>query len=76
MAGGGLKHGQVIGATDSRGGGPVSSVVRPQDLAATVFRHMGIDQKTHWINPQGRPIPGASQTFPSQSGISNTRGRP
>ncbi len=57
MAGGGLKHGQVIGATDSRGGGPVSSVVRPQDLAATVFRHMGIDQKTHWINPQGRPIP-------------------
>ena len=25
--------------------------------AATVFRHMGIDQKTHWLNPQGRPIP-------------------
>ena len=36
---------------------PISSVIRPQDLAATVYRHMGIDQKTHWINPQGRPIP-------------------
>jgi hypothetical protein len=57
MAGGGLKHGQVIGSTDSRGGSPAGSVVRPQDLAATVFRHLDIDQKTHWINPQGRPIP-------------------
>lgn len=57
MAGGGLKHGQVIGSTDSRGGGPAGSVVRPQDLAATVFRHLDIDQKTHWVNPQGRPIP-------------------
>jgi len=57
MAGGGLNHGQVIGATDSRGGSPSKSVVRPQDLAATTFKHLGIDLDSHWINPRGRPIP-------------------
>ena len=57
MAGGGLRHGQVIGSTDRRGGAIESSPVRPQDLAATVFRHLGIDLNSHWINNQGRPIP-------------------
>ena len=57
MAGGGLKHGQVIGSTDSRGGDVASAKVRPQDLAATTFRHLGIDLGSHWVNPQGRPIP-------------------
>jgi uncharacterized protein (DUF1501 family) len=57
VAGGGLRHGQVIGSTDSRGGAVASSVVRPQDLAATTFRHLGIDLSAHWLNAQGRPIP-------------------
>jgi hypothetical protein len=57
MAGGGLKHGQTIGSTDSRGGEVASAMVRPQDLAATTFRHLGIDLGSHWVNPQGRPIP-------------------
>ncbi|MAD79810.1 MAG: DUF1501 domain-containing protein [Pirellulaceae bacterium] len=57
LAGGGLRHGQVIGATDSRGGAIASRPVRPQDLAATTFRHLGIDLKAHWTNPTGRPIP-------------------
>ena len=57
MAGGGLRHGQVIGSTDRRGGEITSSPVRPQDLAATTFRHLGIDLNSHWTNPQGRPIP-------------------
>lgn len=34
-----------------------SGLVRPQDIAATVFRHLGIDLGAHWSNPQGRPIP-------------------
>jgi hypothetical protein len=41
MAGGGLRHGQVIGSTDSRGGAIASQSVRPQDLAATTFKHLG-----------------------------------
>ena len=57
LAGGGLKHGQVIGSTDSRGYDIKDRPVRPQDLAATVFKYSGIDLATHWVNPQGRPIP-------------------
>jgi len=57
MAGGGLNHGQVIGATDSRGGAIAKSPVRPQDLAATTFRHLGVDLAASWTNSRGRPIP-------------------
>ncbi|MCY2962421.1 MAG: DUF1501 domain-containing protein, partial [Planctomycetota bacterium] len=56
-AGGGLKHGQAVGSTDARGYDVKDGVVRPQDLAATVFRHLGIDLSAHWTNPQGRPTP-------------------
>lgn len=57
MAGGGLPHGQAVGSTDSRGGAIRSGGVRPQDLAATVFKHLDIDLASHWTNPRGRPIP-------------------
>jgi hypothetical protein len=57
LAGGGLKHGQVIGSTDSRGYDIKDRPVRPQDLAATIFKYAGIDLSSHWVNPQGRPIP-------------------
>jgi hypothetical protein len=57
LAGGGMKHGQVIGATDRKGYGILERKVTPQDLAATVFTHLGIDTGAHWINGQGRPIP-------------------
>lgn len=57
MAGGGLRHGQAIGSTDSRGGAIASGAVRPQDLAATVFHYFGIDLNAQWVNPRGRPIP-------------------
>ena len=57
MAGGGMKHGQAVGSTDARGYGPKDGMVRPQDLAATTFRHLGIDLGAHWMSPQGRPTP-------------------
>ncbi len=56
-AGGGARHGQVIGSTDARGGTIKSRPVSPSDLAATVFQHLGIPLESQWINPQGRPIP-------------------
>ncbi len=56
VAGGGLRHGQVVGSTDSRGYDVKSGLVRPQDIAATVFRHLGIDLGAQWISPDGRPI--------------------
>jgi hypothetical protein len=57
VAGGGLPHGQVIGSTDARGGEILSGIVRPQDVAATVFRHLQIPLDGHWVNPRGRPTP-------------------
>jgi hypothetical protein len=57
MAGGGLRHGQVIGSTDSKGYDIASRRVGPSDLAATVFHHLGIDPNADWIDPQGRPRP-------------------
>jgi hypothetical protein len=57
VAGGGLRHGQAIGSTDRRGGAFTSAVVRPQDLAATTFQHLGIDLNSHWVDHRGRPMP-------------------
>ena len=57
MAGGGIKGGRVIGATDRRGGSIQERPLQPGDLAATVFSHLGIDPHSHWINPSGRPVP-------------------
>ncbi|MBN9522522.1 DUF1501 domain-containing protein [bacterium] len=56
MAGGGLRCGQTIGATDAKGYAIRDGRVGPADLAATVFRHLGIDPDAHWTDPQGRPI--------------------
>jgi uncharacterized protein (DUF1501 family) len=56
-AGGGLRHGQAVGSTDSKGYDVKDGLVRPQDLAATVFKHLEIDLAANWVNPQGRPIP-------------------
>jgi hypothetical protein len=57
MAGGGMPTGQVIGSSDARGGSIKSGIVRPQDIAATTFKHLGIDLNSHWMNQRGRPIP-------------------
>ncbi|MEE2686080.1 MAG: DUF1501 domain-containing protein [Planctomycetota bacterium] len=57
MAGGGLPCGQVIGSSDTRGAEIRSGRVRPQDLAATTFKHLGIDLDSHWLNNSGRPVP-------------------
>ena len=57
LAVGGIKGGQVIGATDRRGGSIQERPLQPGDLAATVFSHLGIDPHSHWRNPSGRPVP-------------------
>lgn len=61
VAGGGMPTGQVIGSSDARGAEIRSGAVRPQDLAATTFWHLGIDLDAHWVNPRGRPIPIVSE---------------
>ncbi len=56
VAGGGLPSGQAIGSTDDKGYAIADRRVTPSDLAATTFRHLGIDLESQWINLQGRPI--------------------
>lgn len=55
MAGGGLKHGQVIGSTEPDGGSIASRPVTPGDLAATIYRYFGVSLDTQYIDHRGRP---------------------
>lgn len=57
FAGGGIRTGQIIGATDPRGENPVTRPVTPADFLATIYRHLGIDYKRASIpNFAGRPV--------------------
>jgi uncharacterized protein (DUF1501 family) len=56
IAGGGMKSGQVIGATDRLGGEAVDRPVHLRDVFATLYKNVGIDTKRFQItDPAGRP---------------------
>jgi hypothetical protein len=57
LAGGGVRGGQVYGASDAIGGEPKDGRVRPQDLTATVFDRLGYRPETTINDPLGRPLP-------------------
>ena len=57
IAGGGLRMGQAVGSTNARGERPQDRPLHPNDVLATVYRHLGIDHTRAFVNPQGRPIP-------------------
>jgi hypothetical protein len=54
-AGGGLRTGQVIGATDARGERVVGNPIRMQHVLATLYRVLGIDPATSLPDYNGRP---------------------
>jgi hypothetical protein len=56
FAGGGIRGGQVIGATDRLGGSAISHPVHYQDVLATIYHHMGIDPQSFIQDQSGRPI--------------------
>ena len=56
FAGGGLKMGQVIGATDRRGERPTSTPIGPQQVLATMYRHLGISPAATLPDLRGRPM--------------------
>lgn len=64
IAGGGLQMGQVVGATNSKAEYPTLDPVTPQDLLATVYRHLGIDYRREFVNFAGRPVPILSRGRP------------
>jgi hypothetical protein len=57
LAGGGLRHGQVIGATEPDGGHIAHRPVTPGDLAATIYQFMGVPLDGHYVDGTGRPRP-------------------
>ncbi len=57
LAGGGLRHGQVIGASERDGGTIAHRPVTPGDLAATIYHHMEVPQNAHYEDNRGRPHP-------------------
>jgi hypothetical protein len=54
LAGGGLKHGRVIGSTEKDGGQIKERPVTPGDLAATIYRHFGMPPDLTYTDPTGR----------------------
>ncbi|MDB4756199.1 DUF1501 domain-containing protein [Pirellulaceae bacterium] len=68
LAGGGMKHGQVIGSTDRHGGAAADRPVTFSEVFATLYRNLGIDLNTkerlfdfrgqpqHLVDQSVRPI--------------------
>ena len=68
MAGGGMKTGQVIGATDRLAGEAISRPVTFGEIYATLFRNLGIDagqatlrdlsgRPQYVVEDQAKPLP-------------------
>ena len=56
IAGGKVKGGRVIGASDSHGAFPKDNPKSPLDVLATIYDHLGIYTKKQYLNDAGRPI--------------------
>jgi Protein of unknown function (DUF1501) len=57
LAGGGVRSGQVIGASDGDAGAPRDRPVTPQDLLATIYHSLGIDASQNLSRTDGQFVP-------------------
>ena len=56
LAGGGVRPGQLIGATDKNGESPTPETdISPDDISATILHALGIDPMTEYQTNTGRP---------------------
>jgi hypothetical protein len=56
LAGGGLKGGQVVGATGPKADYPADRPLKPADLLATIYQVLGIDPTQTFKDHSGRPV--------------------
>ena len=56
IAGGGIRPGVVVGASNARGEVPKERPVTPSDLIATIYHRMGLDPETAFLDKVRRPI--------------------
>jgi len=66
LTGGGVKAGHVHGATDRDAAYPVSNLVTPAQLVATIYHLLGIDPHMTVFDRTGRPLPIAHGGEPIQ----------
>jgi uncharacterized protein (DUF1501 family) len=57
LGGGPIKGGRVVGESDELGYAPKSRPVTPAEVAATLYKGLGLDPHKDLPGPQGRPIP-------------------
>jgi hypothetical protein len=55
LAGGGVRGGTVIGASDKNGAFPVADPQRPENMAATIYQALGIPATAVWHDAVDRP---------------------
>ena len=56
LAGGGIRGGQVVGRSDSRGERPADRPVTPADLMRTIYQLIGVDPDLELRTADGRPV--------------------
>ena len=56
LSGGGIRTGQVIGASDEQGAGPARDPITPDQVAASFYHTLGIDYRREYHTTTGRPI--------------------
>lgn len=56
MAGGGYRHGQIIGSTDARAEFPTSRKISVEDFCTTIYHAVGLRQNDSIIDHSGRPM--------------------
>ena len=55
LAGGGVKGGTVVGASDKNGAYPSEDPQTPENLAATIYQTLGLPKTTAWTDAEARP---------------------
>jgi uncharacterized protein (DUF1501 family) len=56
FAGGGVRGGTVVGASDKIGGYPIEARQTPENLAATIYEALGIERDAVWLDGTDRPF--------------------
>src|SRR5262249_59938067 len=56
LAGGGMRGGQVIGASNDKGQEPAEQPISPDEVAATYYHSLGIDFRKEYRTNTGRPV--------------------
>ena len=56
LGGGGMKGGQVVGASDEKAAGPANDAISPDSIAKTVYHSLGINTEKEYKTASGRPV--------------------